>query len=87
MYIHIHIYIYIYVVRETHFSSAVLGLRNVGGVKYQPSLKHSSHWKRVLKMIFKESGCFQFSEAVVKSTAKESLRSTERGSLQVLAVL
>ena len=38
-------------------------------------------------MIFKESGCFQFPEAVVTSTRKESLRSTERGSLQVLAVV
>ena len=49
--------------------------------------KHSNHWKRALKMIFKGSGCFQFPEVVVTSTAKESLRSTERGSLQVLAVL
>ena len=39
------------------------------------------------KMIFKGSGCFQFPEAVVTSAAKESIRSTERGSLQVLAVL
>ena len=53
----------------------------------QPFLKHSNHWKRALKMIFKRSGCFQFPEAVVTSTAKESLRSTECGSLQVLAVL
>ena len=80
-------YIYIYIVRETHFSSAVLWLRNVGGVKCQPFLRHSNHWKRAQKMIFKENGCFQFPEAVVTSTAKESLRSTERGSLQVLAVL
>ena len=49
--------------------------------------KHSNHWKRALKMIFKGSGCFQFPEVVVTFTAKESLRSTERGSLQVLAVL
>ena len=62
-------------------------LRNVGGVKCQPFLKHRNHWKRELKMIFKGSGCFEFPEAVVNSTAKESLRSTERGSLQVLAVL
>ena len=82
----IRIYIYIYI-RETHFGSAVLGLRNVGGVKCQPSLKHSNHWKWPLKMILKGSGCFHFPEAVVTSTAKESLRSTERGSLQVLAVL
>ena len=40
-----------------------------------------------LKMILNRSGCFQFPEAVVTSTAKESLRSTERGSIQVLAVL
>ena len=32
-------------------------------------------------MIFKGSGCFQFPDVVVTSTAKESLRSTERGSL------
>ena len=49
--------------------------------------KHSNHWKRALKMIFKESGCFQFPEVVVSSTAKESLRSTGRGSLQILTVL
>ena len=69
------IYIYIYMVRETHFSSAVLGLRNVGGVKCQPFLNHSNHWTGT-KMIFKGSGCFQFPEVVVTSTAKESLRST-----------
>ena len=73
--------------RETHFSSSVLWLRSVGGVKCQPFLKHSNHRKRALKMIIKKSSCFQFPEAVVTSTAKESLRSTERGSLQVLAVL
>ena len=50
-------------------------------------LKHSNHWKRALKMIFKVSGCFQFPELVVTSTAKESLRCTECGSLQVLTVL
>ena len=61
-------------------------LHNMGGVKCQPFLKHSNHWKRALKMIFKGSGCFQFPEAVV-CTVKESLRSTERGSLQVLTVL
>ena len=55
--------------------------------KCQPFLKHSNHWKRPLKMIFTESGCFQFPEADVSSTAKESLLSTKRGSLQVLAVL
>ena len=60
-----------------------MGLCNVGEVNYQPFLKHSNHWKRVLKMIFKESRCFQFPEAVVTSRAKESLCSTERGSIQV----
>ena len=59
-----------------HFSGA--GIRNVGRVKCQPFLKHSNHWKRALKMIFKGSGCFQFPEAVVTSTVKESLRSTDR---------
>ena len=59
----------------------------MGGVKCQQFLKHSNHWKRALKMIFKGSGCLQFPEAVIISTVKESLRSTERGSLQVLAVL
>ena len=59
----------------------------MGGVKFQPFLKHSNHWKRALKMIFEGSGYFQFPEAVVTSTAKENLRCTERGSLQVLAVL
>ena len=78
--------IYIWYVRPP-FSSAFPGLHNVGGVKCQPFLKHSNHWKRALKMIFKGSGCFQFAEAVTTSTVKESLRSSERGSLQVLAVL
>ena len=80
--------VYIYIeIRETYFSSMVQGLRNVGGVNVQPFLKHSNYWKRTLKMIFKGSGCFQFPKAVVTSTAKDSLRSTERGSLQVLAIL
>ena len=59
----------------------------MGGVKCQPFLKHSNHWKRAFEMIFKGSGCFQLPEVVVTSTAKESLRRTECGSLQVLAVL
>ena len=46
-----------------------------------------NHRKRILKIIFKGSGCFQFPEVVVTSTVKESLRSTKRGSLQVLTVL
>ena len=64
----------------------VRALCNMGGVKYQPFLKHSNRWKWALKMI-KGSGCFQFPEAVVASTAKESLRSMKRSSLQVLSVL
>ena len=40
----------------------------------------------VLKIIFKGSGYFQFPEAVVTSTTKETLRCTEHGSLQVFAV-
>ena len=59
----------------------------MGGVKCKPFLKHSNNWKRVLKMIFKGSGCYQFPEAVVTSTAKKSLRSIECCSIQVLAVL
>ena len=61
-------------------------LHNVGGVKYQLFLKQQP-LETGTKMIFKGSRCFQFSEAVVTSTVKESLRSTERGSLQVLAVI
>ena len=49
--------------------------------------KTGNHWKRALNMILKESECFQFPEAVVTSTGKESLSSTQRGSLQVFAVL
>ena len=56
----------------------------MGGVKCQPFLKHSNLWKRALKIIFKRSECLQFPEAVVTSTAKKSLRSTERDSLQIL---
>ena len=59
----------------------------MGGVKCQTFLKHSNHWKWPLKVIFKGSGCFQFPEAVITSTAKENLRSTERGLLQTIAVL
>ena len=40
-----------------------------------------------LKIIVKGSGCFKFPEAVIISTAKESLQSTKCGSQQVLAVL
>ena len=38
------IYIYIYMVRARHFSSAGPVLRNVGGVKCEPFLKHSNYW-------------------------------------------
>ena len=58
----------------------------MGGVKCQPFLKHNNHWKRALKIIVRVSEYFQFPEAVITSTAIESLRSTESGSLQVLAV-
>ena len=33
-------------------------LCNVGGVKCQPLLKHSKHWKRTLKMFLKVTVCF-----------------------------
>ena len=48
---------------------------------------NSNHWKWALKIIFKGSGCFLFPDAVVTSTVKENLRSTDCGSLQILAVL
>ena len=65
----------------------LVALRNLGGIKCQPFPEHSNHWKWPIKMIFNGSGCFQFPKADVTSTSKESLRSTECGSLQVLAVL
>ena len=40
----IYIYIYIYMVRARHFSGAGPVLRNVGGVKCEPFLKHSNYW-------------------------------------------
>ena len=76
-YIYIYIYIYIRVAFSIELRLTVSRLLR--------SL--ANYCKRALKMIFKGSGCFQFPEAVVTSTAKESLRSTERGSLEVLAVL
>ena len=48
---------------------------------------YGNHLKQALKMIFKGNGCFEFPEAVVTSTMKESLSSTDPGSLQVLVVL
>ena len=74
----------IYEIRDTHFSSAVLRLRIVGEINCKPFLKD---WKRALKIIINGSECFQFPEAVITSTAKESIRSTKHGSIQVLAVL
>ena len=68
-------------------TSVAQALCNVGGVKCQPFLNNSNHWKWALKMLFKGSGCYQLPEAVATSTAKESLYSTDRCSLQVLAVL
>ena len=38
------IYIYIYMVRARHFSGAGPVLRNVGGVRCEPFLKHSNYW-------------------------------------------
>ena len=66
-----------------HFSGA--GIRMWAELNVSHFYK-GNHWKRVLKLIFKGSGCFQFPEAVVTSTAKGSLRSTAHGSLQVLVV-
>ena len=43
--------------------------------------------KRALKVIFKGTGSFQFLEALVTSIAKQRLRSTQRGSLQVVATV
>ena len=60
--------------------------RSCGDVMWE-EFSVSNHWKRALKRIFKGNGCSQFAEVVVTSTAKESLRSTERGSLQDLTVL
>ena len=65
----------------------VRALQSMGGVKCQPFLKPSNNWKWALKVVFKGSGCFQFPEAVVTSTAKESLCSTKCSSLHVLADL
>ena len=61
--------------------------RSWGDVMWEELSDSHFYWKRAPKMIFKGNGCFQFPEAVVTSTAKENLRPTERGSLQVLAVL
>ena len=44
---------------------------NVGGVKCQPLLQHSNHKKRVLKMIFRGGGCFQFPGAAVISLQRK----------------
>ena len=65
------IYRYIYIIRVRHFSSTG-PVRNVGGVKCQSFLKHSNHWKRAIKMIFKASGCFQFPEALLLLRQKKA---------------
>ena len=67
--------------RETSLNTAGTLLRIMVGVKCRPFLKQLIEMGT--KMIFKGSGYFQFPEAVITSTAKESLCSTERGSLQV----
>ena len=69
----VYIYIYTYIWYVGHTLVARSRLRNVGGVKSLTFLKHSNHWKRALKMIIQGSGCFQFPEAVVTSTAKDTL--------------
>ena len=83
-------YTYIYIVRETvRYVHLTLVVRTYI-MWAELSVSHfcnSNHWKRALKIVFKGSGCFQFPEAVVTSTVKESLRFTDRGSLQVLVVL
>ena len=73
-----------FLVRET-----TLIARSQGYVMWEELrfLKHSNHWKWALNMIFKGSGFFLFPEAIVTSTAKKSLHSTECGSLQLLTVL
>ena len=58
----------------------------MGGVKCQPFLKHSNHWKRALKMIFYGRGCFQFPEVVVTSTVKKAYALPNVVHLQVHAV-
>ena len=60
-------------------------MRKVGGVNCQPFLKRSNNWKRAQKFFSREE-CAQFTKAAVTSTAKETIRSTERSSIQVLAV-
>ena len=79
------IYMYVYIVRET---SLLWRRHDVMWAELSAThFYNSNHWKWTQKIIFKGSGCFQFPEAVVTSTVKESLRSTKRGSLQVLTVL
>ena len=45
--------IYMWYMR-THFSSVGPELHYVGGVKCQPFLKHSNHWKPTLKCFMRE---------------------------------
>ena len=61
------------------------GICNVGGLSVGHFYNGNS-LKRELKMIFKGSWCVLFPGAVVTLTVKESVRSTDPGSLQVLAL-
>ena len=74
-YICIYIYAYIYSTRDLTLMARAYVMWAELSVNH---FYKGNHWKRALKMIFKESGCFKFAEAVVTSTLKESLRSTER---------
>ena len=67
-----------------NYCSAGMALCNVGRVKCRPFLKQQP-LEMGTKKIFKGSRCFQFPEAVVTSTAKESVHLSTR-SLQVLAI-
>ena len=58
----------------------------MGGVKCEPFLKHSIPLETGFKNDYQVKLGFQFHEAVVTSPVKDSLCSTERSSLQVLAV-
>ena len=58
----------------------------MGGVKWQLFLQQLS-LETGTKNDYQGRVCFKFPEAVVTSKVIESLRSTEHGSLQVLAVL
>ena len=62
----------------------------MGGVKCQPFLKHSNHWKPLetgIKNDFQGKRVLPVSCSCRYFYSERNLRSTERGSLQVLAVL